>query len=452
MQRNIFSAAGHAADENKRSVIGTAQAQKDIAAKTFVDPKSNEEFQHKLDMTNSADDTITGAKGLTPDQAADLKMQSQSRLWLGRIGQVAHDDPQAAFPMLDTAKKAGQLTQDDYEKALLITRAQNRAIGSANLANSVYSPDKTAKQMEDEVKAASPKLAHDDPLFEKDALQALKGKITTDRYIANQDKNTGIQKVMEAVQKGVVDVRELRADPQMAATIDALPADARERIPGMINSYNAARDKHGQEENFTALTGLYYNDREAFLDADFTKYNLSQEQQRSLMAKRAQAIAKPADDPMLNRAMGWLRQGRAAELRALGIYFRPTQGADATDYDHYTGALQAGIDAWREEKGRPPGHDDIVNTIGPAVIHQRTEPGTFGMFFGGTKRPAFDRDMSVVKKWADDKGIVNDIVAKGGLEPTDEELYRAYLRSQFIDLYSKPKDTSGGRPTVPQSK
>jgi hypothetical protein len=74
------------------------------------------------------------------------------------------------------------------------------------------------------------------------------------------------------------------------------------------------------------------------------------------------------------------------------------------------------------------------------------------MFFGGTKRPAFDRDMSVVKKWADDKGIVNDIVAKGGLEPTDEELYRAYLRSQFIDLYSKPKDTSGGRPTVPQSK
>jgi hypothetical protein len=170
------------------------------------------------------------------------------------------------------------------------------------------------------------------------------------------------------------------------------------------------------------------------------------------MAKRAQAVAKPSDDPMLNRAMGWLRQGRAAELRALGIYFRPTQGADATDYDHYTGALQAGIDAWREEHGKPPGYKDIVDTIGPSVIHQRTEPGTFGMLFGGKSRPAYDQDMSVVKRWNDEKGITAEILSKGGAEPTDEELYRAYVRSQFLELYSKPKDAPSGGPSVPQSK
>jgi hypothetical protein len=450
MQRNIFSAAGHAADQNKASVIGTAQAQKDITARTFVDPKSDGEFQHKLETTNSADETIAAARGMTPEQLTDLKMHSASGLWLGRIGQTAHDDPQAALKMLDENK--GSMTQDDYGKALQVTRAQNRAIGGANLVNDVYSPDKTAAQMEAEIKDRSADLAHGDPLFEKDALTGLRGKITTDRYVKNQDDNTAIQSIQKQIGDGVTDIRDLRLRPGMAQAIDSLPDSKKNEIPGMITRFNASRDKAGHEQNYTQLTGMYYNDREQFLDTDFTKYDLSQPQIRDLMAKRAQAVAKPTDDPMLNRAMGWLRQGRAAELRALGIYFRPTQGADATDYDHYTGALQAGIDAWRQEHGKPPGYKDIVDTIGPSVIHQRTEPGTFGMLFGGKQRPAFDQDMSVVKDWAEKKGLVDEIKSRGGADPTDEELYRAFLRSQFIDLYSKPTGGDSGRPTVPQSK
>lgn len=448
MQRNIFSAAGHAADENKRSVIGTAEAQKDVVARTFVDPKSANEFNDKLAHTYSADETIAAAKGFTLDQMADLKLKSVSGLWLGRIGQLAHDDPQTALKMLDDNKES--MTQDDYGKALTVTRAQNRAIGGANLVNDVYSPDKTAAQMEQEIKDRTPDLAHGDPLFEKDALTGLKGKITTDRYIKAQDTNTALQGIQEQIGKGVQDIRELRLQPGMAQAIDSLPPAKQNEIPGMITRYNAARDAHGQQENYTALTGTYYNDREAFLDTDFTKYNLSQSQIRDLMAKRAEAVKSPADDPMLNRAQTWLQQSRGAELRAMGIYFRPSKTEDATDYDHYTGALQAGIDAFRQEHGKPPGYKDIVDTIGPSVIHQRTEPGTFGMLFGGNKRPAFDQDMSVVKEWAAKKGLVDEIKARGGADPTDEELYRAFLRSQFIDLYSKPKDSSG--PNVPQSK
>lgn len=448
MQRNIFSAAGHAADQNKASVIGTAVAQKDITARTFVEPKDDAEFDHKLAQTYDADATIAAAKGFTPEQAADLRLKSTSGLWLGRIGQLAHDDPQTALKMLDEHKEA--MTQDDYGKAVTVTRAQNRAIGGANLVNDVYSPDKTAAQMDAEIKARSPDLAHGDPLFEKDALTGLKGKITTDRYIKAQDTNTAKQSIFDTIQKGVMDIRELRLQPGMAQAIDSLPASEREKLPGQINAYNAARNKVGNEANYTALTGMYYNDKEAFLDADFSKYNLNPSQVRSLLAKRAEAIKNPADDPMLKRAQTWLQQSRGAELRALGIYFRPTKTEDAVDYDHYTGALQAGIDAFRQEHGKPPGYKDIIDTIGPSVIHERTEPGVFGMLFGGNKRPAFQQDMSVVKEWADKKGLVDEIRSRGGAEPTDEELYRAFLRSQFIDLYSKPKDASG--PSVPQSK
>lgn len=452
MQRNIFSAAGHAADENKRNVIGTAQAQKDITAKTFVEPKNEDEFQHKLETVDDADATIIAAKGLAPDspQAADLRMQSHSKLWLGRIGQVAHDDPQSALVMLDNAKAKGEMTQDDFEKALLISRAQNRAIGGVNLVNSIFSADKNAGQMEDEVKEKAASLAHGDPLFEKDALAQLKGKIVNDRYIANQDKNAGIQQVFEGIQKGVSDIRELRLMPGMAATIDALPPSDREKIPAQINAYNSARDKKGQEENFTALTGMFYNDREGFLDADFSKYNLSQPQIRELMSKRAQAVKNPVDDPMLNRAMSWMRQSRAAELRALGIYFRPTAGSDATDYDHYTGAMQSAIDVWRQEKGKPPGFKDIVDEIGPSVIRQRAAPSAiFGMAWP-TKKAMFDQDLTAAKKWADEKGLAAEITARGGSEPTEEEIYRAFVRSQFIDLYSK--ESGSGRPSVSQSK
>ena len=52
MQRNIFSAAGHAADENKRSVIGTAEANMDLSARSFVDPKKDSEFKDKVYSVN----------------------------------------------------------------------------------------------------------------------------------------------------------------------------------------------------------------------------------------------------------------------------------------------------------------------------------------------------------------------------------------------------------------
>lgn len=450
MQRNVFSAAGHAADQNKRWVVGTAEANMDLAARTFVNPKDQVEVDHKIAGIKEQSSTVAAAKGWSPEQEQDYIMKRTSALRLGQIGQLAHEDPQSALGLLEQHK--GEMTQDDYGKAVTVTRAQNRAVGGANLVNSIYSPEKTAAKMEQEVVEAAPKLAQGDPLFEKDALSALRSKIATDRYIAGQDRNTGIQSVQDGIGKGVHDIRELRLQPGMAEVIDGLPPKDRNEVPGMISRYNAARDKQGNQDTFTTLMGKYYNDREAFLDTDFTKENLSDTQINQLRAKRAEAVKKPADDPMLNRAMGWLRQGRAAELRALGIYFRPVQGADATDYDHYTGALQAGIDAFREQNGKPPGFKDIVDTIGPAVIHQRTAPGTFGMLFGGTKRPAFDQDPAVVKKWADEKGLVAEITARGGAEPTDEELYRAFLRSQFLELYSKPKDAAGGRPAVPQSK
>jgi hypothetical protein len=339
------------------------------------------------------------------------------------------------------------MTQEDFERAQLVARAQNRAVGSVNLVQSVYSPDKTAGQMEQEVKDKSAALAHGDPLFEKDSLTQLHSKIANQRYFDKQDQDAGMQKVYESLQKGVADVRELRLQPGMAQTIDSLPPKVQAMIPGLIASYNDKRDKQGKEDRFTELWGLSYNDREKFLDTDPTKENLSNAQMNRLITRRAAVLKAPTDDPHLAKAQSWMLTTRAPELRALGL-IKGDPSFDANAYDHYTGALASAIDAWRQDHGSPPGYKDMVETIGPSVIRQRTEGGWGGWF--GTKRPFFDQDISKAKEWADKTNLVSEIVNRGGSPPTDEEILRAFMRTQFIDLYSKG-GTSGG-PAAPGTK
>ena len=451
MQRNIFSAAGHAADQNKASIVGTATSKLDLDTRTWSDPKNPAEFNSKVESAQDDIATISGAKGWTPAQQADFAAKQVADLRLGQINEISHTDPKASLDMLDKPEIKAQLGQVNYEKALLTARAQNRAVGGVNLANDTYAPDKTAAQMEQEVKSRSVDLAHGDPLFEKDALTALRGKISGDRYFAKQDQDTSMQKVYDALQHGVTDIQSLRAQPGMAQTIDSLPPKVSSMIPGLITSYNDKRDKSGREERFTELWGQSYSDREKFLDADLTKADLSPAQVNRLITRRAAVLKDPNDDPHVERSLGWMKITRPAELRALGIFDKPktdTDDVSAANYDHYVGALQQGIDAWREDHGKPPSYKDVTETIGPAAIRQRTEGGVFGFF--GTKRGAFDQDTKTVKDWADKKGLVQQMLDRGQPAPTDEEVYRAFLRSQFIDLYSKPKDSSG--PSVPQSK
>ena len=80
----------------------------------------------------------------------------------------------------------------------------------------------------------------------------------------------------DGILKGVKNVQELRAIPGMAEKIDSLPPDKQKALPGMINNYNAAKDKATNEENFTKLMGMSYSDREGFLNTDPLTQNVSQ--------------------------------------------------------------------------------------------------------------------------------------------------------------------------------
>lgn len=438
MQRNFILSASRAGDANKKAIVGTAQATVDIAAKTFVDPTNEAEYNAKIDTVKQAADTIAGAHNWGPEQKQDYILTQTSTLRAAQITQVAHTDPQRALTMLDQNKE--DMTQKDYDLTIDRVRAQNRAVGSVNLANSVYGDGtKPFQQMEDEIKARAPDLAHGDPLFEKDALVALRGKVFYDKTAQRESNNTTTQDIWsDGIMKGVKNVQELRALPGMQEKIDSLPPKVQAQIPEWINRYNAAKDKASNEENFTRLMGMSYNDREGFLNLDISAQNVSQPQMRRLMQVRAELIRNPRDDPRVDKALGWMKTSHGSELQALGVYNRDRNNPD--QYDHYVGAMQSAIDTWTQEKGKPPSYKEITEEIGPGLIKQRA-----GAHFFSSNRPFFDQDLP--EGWGDD--LREEAQRRGETPPTDEELYRAYVRTLLIDLY---KGSSSGGPTVPSSR
>lgn len=438
MQRNVFSAAGHAADQNKKAIVGTAQATVDVATKTFVDPTNESEYNAKIDTVRSAAATIAGAHNWSPEQTQDYILTQTSKLRAAQITQIAHTDPLRALQMLDQNKE--DMVQNDYDLTMDRVRAQNRAVGAVNLANSVYGDGtKPFQQMADEIKERSPALAHGDPIFEKDALTALRGKVFYDKSAQRDSNNTTSQEIWnDGILKGVKNVQELRNLPGMAEKIDSLPPKVQAQIPEWINRYNAARDKSANEENFTKLMGMSYTDREGFLNTDLSAQNVSQAQMRRLMAVRAELIRNPRDDPRVGKALDWMKTSHASELQALGIYGRDKNNPD--QYDHYVGAMQSAIDAWTQDKGKPPSYKELTEEIGPSIIKQRS-----GSHFWNSNRAFFDQDLP--EGWGQD--LIEEAQRRGEPPPTNEELYRAYVRSLFLELY---KGSSGAGPAVPQSR
>lgn len=439
MGRTIFNGAGHAATEQKQWAIGTANSQLDLDAKTVEDnPKDERLFQDKRNRIISAAKQISTLKGFEeggPEERdlvlkATSKARAQQLLGLGRVA------PFEAAEKLDKYKK--ELTQDDYLRVDNSVRAQGRAVGSVNIANGVYAggrgddthPAKSLGDMEAEVKAKAEKQSPDDPLLAQHAVAALRGIYNQDKYARKQENWEYTQDIDGAIQRGVSDIQQLRADPKIAAAIDALPESERMAIPARINNYNAARDKPLNEDTYKRIRGTANNDVEQFLNTDISSQRLSQSQMKELMGLQEKIKKQQGQDPRVDRAVNIIRGAFQRQMEALGIYRRTQNNKD--DYDHFTGTVQQAIDVWQESHGKPPSGKEIQDVIAPQVLKQRTEPADWFGWAGSTQQKSFFQQ-EVPEKWADDwkKYLAN----KGEPEPDKEQLQKDYVRHLFIDLY-----------------
>lgn len=434
MGRTIFNGAGHAATENKKYIAGASTARIESAQDEAFHDTSDAALENgKRVIDREVRGTQAHLAGWSPEKTDEAVKQAQSTLISKRIGGIARTDPFKAAKMLGDNKD--NLTADDYLRVDNTVRSQGRAVGSVNIANEVYTAGKgsdteAAKPlsvMEAEARAAAKKQDPNDPLLETHTVAALRGQYNQDLYAKKQEYWNNEQTIAGAIGKGVKNEQELRADPVVAAAIDALPKDKRLNIPARINSYNAARDKVANQEEFNLRLGQSNNDVEGFLGFDpYSSKTLNQQQMNQIAARQTKLKASQAQDPRVDRAMGWMRGSMGAQMEALGVFKRTTSNKD--DYDHLTGTVQSALDLWQESHGKPPTNKEFLEQIAPQVLQQRNEPG---MLWGTNKKPFFTQD---IPKDFTEKTTA-DVVAKGGLEPTPEQIYKAYVRTQLMKLY-----------------
>lgn len=437
MGRSVFNGAGHAATQNKIYAMGASASK--VAALTddaFHDTSEAALVTGKRAIETEIRGTQAPIAGWSPEQTDEKVKEKQSELVTKRLLGVARTDPFKAAAMLDENKD--NLTASDYLKVDNTVRAQGRAVGSVNIANEIYErgkgtdiePAKSLSVMESEARAEAKKRDPADPLLETHTVAALRGQYNQDLYAKKQEYWQNEQTIAGAIGKGVKNEQELRADPVVAAAIDALPKDKRLNIPARINSYNAARDKVANEETMRTLIGMSNNDVEGFLNIDpYTQKGLNQQQMNQVAARQAKLKASQAQDPRVDRAIGWMRGSMGAQMEALGVFRRTTSNKD--DYDHMTGTVQSALDLWQESHNKPPTNKEFLEQIAPQVLMQRSEPGTVFGSFWPNKKPFFNQ--TVPDEFATQAKA--DVIAKGGLEPTPEQIYKAYVRTQLMKLY-----------------
>lgn len=439
--RTIFSGAGEAATASRQYATQTAAAQMELDTKAVEDdPNDDVLFQSKLRRVQENAAELAALKGLDPDgpQARLVALEATSKLQAQRILGMAKTDPFKAGEWLD--KSAGRLTVADKLRVEAVVQTQRRSIGSANIARDtlasglgdVENPPKTLDEMEAEARRKAKALSPNDPLIEEQAATTLRTLYRADKYDKRQQELTDQQTVLTSIASGGIRTeQDLRADPAVSAAMDRLPKQARMAIPGQINSFNAARDKATNQETFIRLYGLSNNDVEAFLNTDVTKEKLSQQDMRTLLRRQQQYKERISEDPRVGRAMGWMRGSFGAQMEALGVYSRTADNKD--EYDKLTGTVQSALDTFMEDNKRPPTGKEFNEQIAPEILKQRTVPGKLFGNLWPSKQPFYAQEVPDSFK----EKITQEVVAAGGETPTPEQIYKAYVRAEWIRLYGK---------------
>jgi hypothetical protein len=446
MGRSIFNGANHAAEAAKKYFIGSAKANDALIAKAAEDNPGDEVgFRDLVSRRVKSAKEVAGALGIdegNPQEELMVK-EAVSDMWYSKIKGIAKKDPVKAQEVFDANKT--NLLRPHQESLENYVTSQFHSIYSANIAEKVYDPSgvKPLKQMQDDARKLSEEQRPGDQVLANRAVSTL-NTLYNQRRSATKDeaqRNTSTVEGFIIDNPNILTEQQLRAVPGMSERIEQMPERERGKIQATINHYRQAATFKSNKQTFNELKALSSVDPARFLDLDLTEYkDLDRDDYNKLTVIRKERMDKVGEDPRVPRAMRMIRSAHGATLQALHID-RWTERYQA-DYYKYMGALQQALDVWQQDKKKPPSDDEIVKIIAPQLIEQQvTSPDTF---FGRkeilgvplTKTEVFFKQ-TVPDKFA--KELTADLVSKGEKPPRPDQIQRAYMRAQLIELYGKPK-------------
>jgi len=140
--RSLFNGAGHAATENKKYAVGTADARiTENSNQALANPEDEVSFRQSVTNTENHIRAKSQLLGQSPDQEQLAVEVAKSDLWAQRIKGLAKKDPIAAGKMQDEAAKGGILQGEDIVKTANYVQTQQTNVGSRMIAKQVGSGD-----------------------------------------------------------------------------------------------------------------------------------------------------------------------------------------------------------------------------------------------------------------------------------------------------------------------
>ena len=464
MQRNVFSGAAHAADENKKYTIGTYAATTDMAIKAAGDHPTDTNFVNaqRDKIVQSVTDQVTLEKGVSEDSpiVKDAVMNAVSKWRKEQISGVMRTDPTKAQGMLD--QYADDLTGPDKDVLTGQIQGRSSAVFAANFATDFYQshlqPDGTLdisnQEAEKQIRAEAATRMPGNPFAPEAAVQKYQSLVFHDNIARREDKVNTINAIDQAIgQYGITDTQQLLAIPGMDKTVEKL-AQVDPKLAATLQQHifniNQAANRVTRDQSLRQLNGMKNNDLGSFLTIDpfDPKWHLNVSDANQIQKEQQRLVKDPKDDPKVTEAMRQIKGAFASQMQALGLMTRDKNNPD--DYDHFTGALQEALTTWREDhNGKPPGYQDLTDKIFPQLIRMHSVPG---MIYGTNQEPTFRGYAKPLPEDVPDtfrNQLANDVAKAGGTPPTDTQVYQAYLRTQFIKLFG---GSAGAGPSPAQSK
>jgi hypothetical protein len=464
--RTVFSAASHAADQNRKAAVGSSVArQETLYNDSFRFPDDPNRSQDNLKKIQDEVKFRAKDAGLTPDQTNAELDKATSKFVADQSIAMARNDPDKAFAVLQQNNKL--LNQGDRERAERIVVDGQRNFRARDISSKVLfgvdpeNPEKTLQEAIDEGLTDAEKYMEAD----KSIKDAVKDRIETDwnkmrrvkkdgEFVNRQTLNSLVLTPGENKQLPT-SLDQILADPAGRAAWDRAVATkdtaVQKSIMGQLrlNANNVIKETNLGEEN--RLKGLAANDPEEFLNQDIiANKQINDTSKRKLLDLQRSLKAKAETDPRVQKAMGIL----APDLRPAGITRdRPDE------YNQFTGALQDAIEQFQQENKKQPKAEDI-RKIGAQLLQASGRENLWSAArlegraksFWGTGAPMYKTEVP-----AKEIPIIKDAWQRRfGAEPTDAQVQRLYAAQQYQKLFGKKvsapvsKDQSKvGKPQVP---
>lgn len=449
MSRSMFAASSHLSAQSKQYALNSFDAhQQALREEAAANPENQSLIDRNVQRTEQSVREKGRLQGQPPEMIENNVQAAKSSIYASQIESTAKENPLQGPEML--SRMRNKLTEKDFKRVENVVNNQRDAYGSSKIASDLIAAhtdedgNLTApmSELQQKARGLAKAFSPDDPAFETKTVRALQTEWNQGKYARKIENFDNRQIVNDAILDGAGSMDQLLMNPKASAAYYALPKSEQLQIPARIDNYIKARDRQYNEQSFTKLMGLSNNDIESFLNTDPSdeKYKLSQSQIRQVQERQAKLKRSTAQDPRVDRAMSWMRGAFGAQMEAMGIRNRTQRNKE--DYDHLTGAVQQALDIYMQDNKKPITQTEFNEKIAPQLL--KVIPGqTWGDFFFGppgirddtAPKSLFKHDTSSKEYQAFVDNAKKEIAARGGAEPHDEELYKAFTRMQLLKLY-----------------